>query len=285
MSLRRAMFFLLLSISFAFPVNANPLSDPENAATLEESLKWSKEAYRERNPTGTEVYHDPKSGYRAIIKVLAGNPDTIVVAFRGTASAGGIFSDVSLNYPQFQTPEFLHTIRRVKQLLRTRDNNARILATGHSSGGGLAEAFAYEITHRSEGEERKKMKIDLVTWNGIGASDWYEFNNRKFSVNPEVASHVNGIHVRGSKDFVSRLGSHLFGDVWSWNTGTKNFMGAHVLPKTFKEVQDSGLILDKPKEALGILTGPHLSRVTFVTTSRALILTKGLCRAALGARR
>lgn len=260
---------------------AGPFDDAESAASVEESLKWSKASYFTRNGEDVEVYHDPASGYRAIIKVKRGNPDTIIVAFRGTASAGGIFSDMSLNYPQFQTPEFLKTVRRVKQLLRSRDNNARVLTTGHSSGGGLAEAFAYEITKRSEGEERKKMKIDLVTWNGIGASDWYEYNDRNFSVDPEVASHIKGIHIRASKDYVSRLGSHLVGESWTWNSAEKNFMTAHPLPKNIQLVKDAGLVLDTPKEALGLLTGPHISRVTFVTTSRALILTKGLCRAAL----
>lgn len=277
--------WLVLSLVLSSAVFANPLSDEAFSETVDSSIYWSKTVYR-MHKKGDQTFYDRKTGFRALV-IDDANTGEIIVSFRGTTfnNLSTLASSAALNYPQFSTQAYRDTLAAVKELVSQRDGKAKVLVTGHSSGGGLAEAFSYELVSQTESQYRRDLNVNLITWNGIGSRDWFEFRDRKkFNPDPEVLASIKGYKFRSETDLVSRMGKHFIGDEWSWVNEKKGFIrtaiNGHKIPASAEVIRSAGINSTRSKELSGIalLTTPKLSRNAVVAASSTVIGTFEMCR-------
>lgn len=268
-----------LALLCAVSARANPLEDPVVGPKIASALRWTKKVYLPpRADSNTTVYEDPRTGFRSLITI---DPDTkeVIVAFRGTASPQSAASSLALNYPQFGSVEFLQTLRKVRQIVRAQGYHVDVIVTGHSSGGGLAEAFAYELMSATPELQRDNLRIDLVTWNGIGSNELFKERDPHFQPNPEVVKRINGVHLRGEHDVVSQFGRRFTGNEWTWSQQKTNFVGAHSINKVnMDDLKARKITPTHVAQRIGYLTNPAATRVVFLGVSAAMMGSMNACR-------
>lgn len=134
-------------------------------------------AQDEKIPRGYRVQRavsDPRSGFKAALfaPISEAGSKPLILAFAGTSDPRDAVSDLHFGHDQFSYSkalwEMVVTTRSVDEHgkpLNLRD----LLITGHSLGGGLAQACAFAVSETRAGLHHTGGKIDLVTWNGFGA--------------------------------------------------------------------------------------------------------------------
>lgn len=256
---------------------------------METALSWSKKVYLPSRKASkplpnTHAYEDPRTGFRSVVTVDPVTND-IIVAFRGMSpvdSPQSAASSLSLNYPQFESVEFTKTLRKVRQLMRAQGHKSNVIVTGHSSGGGLAEAFSYRLLEETPERHRANINVNLFTWNGIGSIEWFKQRDKSFVPDPKLVEKINGTHLRAEHDIVSQFGRRFTGVEWTWSHEKTNFVKAHVIPENLTYLHEQGLAKTKVAQRLKFLTGPAATRFVFLGASNALIGTMNTCRALLG---
>lgn len=158
--------------------------------------------------------------------------DELIVSFGGSNSADDGGSDALLGLPYFNSvfneiqSDVLDKIKKEFSVC------SQITAVGHSLGGCYAELFASSFYSDLESENGKK--VDLFTFNGLGASKGVSVYQAEIKKNgstankdedPKEISDSIGIykkskigvaeHYSNSKDFVSTISDHLSGAEYS----------------------------------------------------------------------
>lgn len=137
------------------------------------------------------------------------SPPNILV-FSGTKNLIDWMADLNLGRPQFRQLQSLH------KYFNSPDCPSRWIITGHSLGGGLAQAFAYKMNAERARLGLPRLSIEVVTFNGFGAREIVEGSD------PDYPSFNYFL----TNDPVSKIGIHI-GDTYevqvesSWNPLTR----------------------------------------------------------------
>ena len=161
-------------------------------------------------PPGYELYFavsEPVAGLKyMILKSLDDSPWIFAIA--GTAGTLDWIVDLDLGGPQL---ERLTTAMGMLTTCQYQDDKGQPLAshkfiiTGHSLGGGLAQAVAYEVQKRRLSNGLKPIDMQLITFNSFGAK---ALINRTAPYNPRIEPYLNATHYFVLGDLVSRIGEH-----------------------------------------------------------------------------
>ncbi len=216
-----------------FLVASKPIDGKELA---EQRIQWDKSV-----PVGYEVVEtvsDPRTGLKAAVyrEESKDHRYSKVYAFGGSQTAKDFWADLGLGRIQVDSPQFL---RLVNEAAKDVENRIPILVTGHSLGGGLAQAFSYYVSKRAK-ELRKMEKgknlsrgkdwdpnlygeISVVSWMAIGGASIVRqdpnyskdavfevkgLNNNKFKEGAEVVP-IQIENYRLPGDPVSMVGDFL----------------------------------------------------------------------------
>ncbi|HVJ63716.1 MAG TPA: hypothetical protein VM901_00510 [Bdellovibrionota bacterium] len=259
----------------------SPFADATTTEQIQTSLNWTRSSYAPSiSPLEYTLHDDPRTHFRSLV---AEDPESgdIIVAFRGTYSVNSAASSLALNYPQYRSQEFLDTLKQVRELLQQRDNRGRVIITGHSSGGGLAEAFSYRLMEILAPQYRDQVSVNVFTWNGIGSREWFRQTNPKFSPDPAILSRINAHHFRNEHDLVSKFGRRFTGTEWSWSDKKTNFVRAHRYPLSASSVERKGITATQVEQRLRFLSDPLATRTVMLGTSNFLISSAHRCQVIL----
>ncbi len=155
---------------------------------------------------------DPKTGLRVAAfkpKVIGpksaspGSRADLIIAIAGTEGARDSIADFSFGRSQCK-----HLLTLIDDLLVSQKmpRNPEILITGHSLGGGLAQAVAWYL---EENLPARKIKpsLWLFTFNAFGAQELIRKQAKSFTPEKSNLTYAANYFVRG--DPVSKLGTHL----------------------------------------------------------------------------
>ena len=153
---------------------------------------------------------DPKTGLRvAAFKPSASNAKSspasqaILIAIAGTEGARDNIADFSFGRSQYH-----HLLDVIDLLFSAQKTLSRpeIIITGHSLGGGLAQAVAWYL-EKNLPARKINPKIWLFTFNAFGAQELIRKQEKSFTPEQSHLTHAANYFVRG--DPVSKLGTHL----------------------------------------------------------------------------
>ncbi len=153
---------------------------------------------------------DPKTGLRvAAFKPNATNAKSsqasqaILIAIAGTEGARDNIADFSFGRSQYN-----HLLDVIDHLFSSQKTLSRpeIIITGHSLGGGLAQAVAWYL-EKNLPARKINPKIWLFTFNAFGAQELIRKQEKSFTPEQSHLTFAANYFVRG--DPVSKLGTHL----------------------------------------------------------------------------
>jgi hypothetical protein len=214
-------------------------------------LDAAQAAYNPRPIPGYKVVQviDKKdSGFKAYIleklNLAPGEPPTRIISIAGTEDAKDGIADATMGLAQYiQNQAEISSI--VNDFIT---QGGKIQFTGHSLGGGLAQAFAHKamVDFKKNNRARDPIamnQIDVVTWNAFGAKPLIEMRQKLDEDLIGTRFDDQMVHYRTEGDTVSRLGEYPMGQIRTMSTqgfknedfkGTKGYMGISLLPR-FRE--------------------------------------------------
>ncbi|MEA3209777.1 MAG: hypothetical protein QOE70_2834 [Chthoniobacter sp.] len=116
---------------------------------------------------------DPMSGFKAVLLAPLSEQRSkpLILAFAGTSEPRDAVSDLHFGHDQFSYSKGLWKIVVSNRSVDEHGhplNQRDLLITGHSLGGGLAQACAFAVSETRAGLHHQGGKVELVTWNGFG---------------------------------------------------------------------------------------------------------------------
>lgn len=165
----------------SFLFRAKPINGVELA---EKRIDWEKTV-----PFGFEAIEtvtDPKTGLKVAVYEQEGRDEhsSKIYAFGGSETAKDFLADLSMGRLQVDSPHFQ---RLVEEAARDIEKGRNLLVTGHSLGGGLAQAFSFYVSKRAKEvrelnrkqsvREKKTFlsqdygEMSVVSWMGIGGAN------------------------------------------------------------------------------------------------------------------
>ncbi len=165
------------------------------------------EKFREGVPLGYEVaatVAEARTGLKFAYYTpeMESKPRPLIFSIGGTQGYTDLLADLNLGAAQRKSPVLLQMEERlVRDVLSGRD----IVITGHSLGGGLAQAVAYDLAKAVEGKPGAG-KVLLVTWNAFGGR---ELIARTGTFSPEIEARIDAANYYVPGDPVSRIGTHV----------------------------------------------------------------------------
>jgi hypothetical protein len=198
---------------------------------------------------------DPFTGLKVALFKPVGEAAKLhpwVLAFAGSESVSDWISDVGSGGGQFEVFKKLLNEQISKYRPGETGTTPELLITGHSLGGGLAQAAAYQIDKDMLG----KLKIHLVTWNALGTIDLIKKLDPSVS-EPQLSAKNRSMgfvaHYFVCDDIVSQLGRHWQGTLRK--VDDKRCLSPEVrLPRTSDGL---GLLSSTLKKILAIKSGRH----------------------------
>lgn len=166
-------------------------------------------------PKGYDPYayiSEPESGMKYMI--LSPNSESVasapwILAIAGTQSLMDVVSDLDLGWAKFQKGSRLADLLTTCQYLDS-DNQPmafrKWIFTGHSLGGGLAQAFAYKIQKTRLQNKLSPVDLEVVTFNAFGAKELVEKDE---AFDPSVLGYLKARNYFVQGDAVSRIGTHI----------------------------------------------------------------------------
>lgn len=154
-------------------------------------------------------FSEPEAGLKYMLLQPKDPQKPWILAITGTQSILDWAADLSLGRAQFdrivRIQEAFTTCRLVDPSGAPLASHPLII-TGHSLGGGVAEAFAYRIQKARMTSGLAPLDMKLVTFNGFGAQQLVEQDERYI---PWIVGRIDAanFYVRG--DMVSRIGVHI----------------------------------------------------------------------------
>jgi hypothetical protein len=172
-------------------------------------------AFKEKMPADLTLAlseADPKTGLRVAAfkpKVTNAKATTaavrtnFIIAIAGTEGARDGIADFSFGRSQCQ-----HLLAVLDELLATQKlpPNPEIIITGHSLGGGLAQAVAWYL-EKNWPAHKITPRLWLFTFNAFGAQELIRKQDKAFTPEQSHLTYAANYFVRG--DPVSKLGTHL----------------------------------------------------------------------------
>jgi hypothetical protein len=194
-------------------------------------LDASQGAYHNKAPEGYKViktFDDPQSGFKAFIfekkNLKPGEKPTQIISFTGTEDKIDRQADATFGVKQYNRNhnEVLSYVNKFIQ------EGGKVQFTGHSLGGGLAQAFAHKAIanfkkNNSTIDPISMKRIEVVTWNAFGAKPLIEM--RQDFDEDLIGTRFDDqmVHYRVAGDSVSRLGEFPMGQIRTMSTkGIKN---------------------------------------------------------------
>ncbi len=195
-----------------------------------------------------EVIDNPDTGFKAYVlekeNLAPGEKPTRIISIAGTEDSTDMKADQTLGLPQYiQNQAKISSI--VKDFIK---DGGKIQFTGHSLGGGLAQAFAHKamVDFKKENPTKDPIsmnQIEVVTWNAFGAKPLIEMRQKydEDLIGTRFADQM--VHYRTQGDSVSRLGEYPMGQIRTMSTkgfknsdfkGTKGYFGMSLIPQ-FRE--------------------------------------------------
>ena len=179
------------------------------------------------------------------------NPTTNehIISFRGTASPSGAVADANRGWPQYQ--QSLAAVRSLLASVLAASPSQKVVLTGHSLGGALAQFAAYDFarTNANAGS-----RIEMVTWNSLGGRWALEEHvgdlatGATFDANLLDNRGVLSTHYFRFDDLVSRLGNgHVGGQTVMLGRDEVNTF-ADILTAHMEEGLREGLLRFRPSE-------------------------------------
>lgn len=132
-----------------------------------------------------------------------------ILSIAGTKSLIDVISDLDLGRNQLQKMSRLKSIFTTCQYL---DESGRPLSekrwvfTGHSLGGGLAQAFAYQIQEIRINQKLQPLRLELLTFNGFGAQ---ELVAKVGLYNPQIVKYIEARNYFVLGEPISKIGHHI----------------------------------------------------------------------------
>lgn len=155
-------------------------------------------------------YINAESGLKfMIMSPKAGHSGPWILAIAGTQTVADWLMDLDLGRLQLKRMALLFELFTTCN--QTGSDNLAIPAhdfiiTGHSLGGGLAQAFAYQMQVARRQANLMPLRMELVTFNGFGAQPLV----RKFGAYDEsIVQSLNAVNYFVNGDVVSRIGEHI----------------------------------------------------------------------------
>ncbi len=154
-------------------------------------------------------FAEPESGIKYMILEPRDPEQSWILSIAGTKSFLDLISDLDMGRNQLQKMSRLKFIFTSCQYLDDQGGalaQKRWIFTGHSLGGGLAQAFAYQVQQIRLEQGLQPLRLELVTFNGFGAQELVEKDGQ---YDPEVARYIlaRNYFVRGEP--VSKIGHHI----------------------------------------------------------------------------
>ncbi|MBL8204108.1 MAG: hypothetical protein JNM09_07755 [Blastocatellia bacterium] len=154
---------------------------------------------------------DPKTGLRVAAfkpkitnaKTFPANRASLIITIAGTEGARDGIADLSFGRSQCQ-----HLLDVIDQLFTAHKipPKPEIIVTGHSLGGGLAQAVAWYL-EKYLPERKITPRIWLFTFNAFGAQELIRKQEKSFTPEQSQLTYAANYFVRGEP--VSKLGTHL----------------------------------------------------------------------------
>lgn len=164
-------------------------------------------------PKGYKLYlwqSHPRTGLKFIILApLADNPKPWILAIAGTETILDWVMDLDLGRFQLEKLAPLFDLFTTCNHLgpdRLPMAAHDFIITGHSLGGGLAQAFAYQMQKKRLEANLLPLKMQLITFNGFGARQLIE---KWEPYNPNMEEYLNAVNYFVKGDAVSRIGVHI----------------------------------------------------------------------------
>jgi hypothetical protein len=155
-------------------------------------------------------YINAESGLKFMIMApKAGGTGPWILAIAGTQTVADWLMDLDLGRLQLQRMALLFELFTTCN--QTGPDNLAIPAhdfiiAGHSLGGGLAQAFAYQMQAARREANLMPLRMELVTFNGFGAQPLV----KKFGAyDPAIVRSLNAVNYYVHGDVVSRIGEHI----------------------------------------------------------------------------
>lgn len=155
-------------------------------------------------------YINAESGLKfMIMSPKAGQRGPWILAIAGTQTVADWLMDLDLGRLQLQRMALLFELFTTCNQMGP-DNLAipvhDFIITGHSLGGGLAQAFAYQMQVARRQAGLMPLRMELVTFNGFGAQPLV----RKFGAyDQSIVQTMNAVNYYVHGDIVSRIGLHI----------------------------------------------------------------------------
>lgn len=163
-------------------------------------------------PKGYETiarFEDGKTGFKGV--VLENRKDgSRIYSIAGTEDMKDAKADWVRGANQFKSGPARKMVLEAAKAARL---GLRVTFTGHSLGGGLAEAMAHESEkalerwRKSEEFQREPAKISSVSWNGIGGKSMLEKAGESYD--EKAARKVNSYAYKVDRDLVHGFGEHI----------------------------------------------------------------------------
>lgn len=188
-------------------------------------------AYHFNVPEGYKIvktFDDQESGFKAFIlekeNLEPGERPTRIVSFAGTEDDKDKAADMTFGVKQYNR-NHVEVLSYVNSFLHS---GGKVQFTGHSLGGGLAQAFAHKamVNFKETNRVREVIGMDqiqVVTWNAFGAKELIEM--RQDFDEDLIGTRFDDqmVHYRMEGDTVSRLGTYPMGQIRTMSTkGLKN---------------------------------------------------------------
>jgi hypothetical protein len=245
------------------------LPDLETATSPEDFIQQFDNFYSQ-TPAGYRIYFvssDPRYGLKYVVwSPLQEGPDSPwLLSIAGTQTLKDWVADTDLGRKQLDRLSQLFS----RCLFRNADNqfifDRKLLITGHSLGGGLAQALGYEIQRRllTQLPEGTSSPIEVVTWNAFGAQNLVE---RVQKYQPEIIEGVRFSNYFVEGDFVSKIGLHIgktfkIQAVPSFPKEKLGFVKAHKMLTILDMVGNDPYQLEQAQE----LQPPFFSKITYLS--------------------
>ncbi len=145
----------------------------------------------------------PKATYIKSAQDTSASRTSLIIAIAGTEGARDNIADFS-----FGRSQYLHLLKVIDHLFSSQKNLSRpeIIITGHSLGGGLAQAVAWYLETNLPARKITP-KIWLFTFNAFGAQELIRKQEKTFTPEQSHLTYAANYFVRGEP--VSKLGTHL----------------------------------------------------------------------------
>ncbi len=127
-----------------------------------------------------------------------------IYAIAGLEDSPDFVASLRLGEKQFGSDPFDRMIRNAREY--SADSGKTVTFTGHSLGGGLAQAAAHE-TAKQEDKKDKPVKVRVVSWAGFGGRKLLE--NADVPFKPDAAARIDGANYFVKGDPIAGIGRHI----------------------------------------------------------------------------